>query len=445
MKTFFLFLTFFACYKIIMTKSANRALWFLGSLLFLSDNIGILESFNSHFLFVISFFISQIRHKELRPYYKSYPLFKISIFIFIVYLLIGILDQRIPPISRISRPIKEFFLSYTAFYIGFYLVKSHSELRKVLNNLSTMLFIVCIYGIITFVLQNNPWYDLLTSAFGGKEGIWSNVQERGYRVCSFLSNPIVYGGVMGLYSLIFLNAWKPKNKVWKIAVITLLLLSVIIANSRTGMFTTLAAYVTFYLLKNKLSYKNIALALFGIIAIYFVYYNFSFATPIIDSAIDLVVTGGKNTAGSSIDLKEQQWIASLAYFYSAPFFGNGFAYFSEVIGNENSALQNTLLAGMEGYQYKLLIENGIVLIITITIFYIQLCWLFLKNRNSNLAYLGIASTLTFLFFICSTGTYGSTFLHFGTYIGLILRCVYDKKILNPNPCIQRREIHQQVP
>lgn len=437
----FILITFFACYKIFINKGVQRGVWFIGSILILSDDIRIWGPFNSHFLFVISFILSLINKGEFKYSYKIYPLSNISIIILILDLMIGVLDQRISLISRISRPISEFSLTYMAFFIGFCFIKSFNDLNLIIRNLVKILFIVCSFGVITFIIQNNPWYDLLTSCFRNDVGIWSNVQSRGYRTCSFLSNPIVYGGVMGMYSIIVLNVWNTRKRFMKYTIFILLLLSVAIANSRTGMFTTLVCYIIFYLLKNKLSYKNFILLLTAIVIFVFTYYNVDFIKPMIDSAIDLVVTGGENTGGSNVDLKEQQWIASLTYFYNAPFFGNGIAYFDEVIGNVNSPLQNTLLAGMEGYQYKLLIENGLFMIVTVIIFYAKLFILFFKNSESSIAYVGIACTFTFLFFICATGTYGSTFLHFGIYIGLFLRCVYDKNILNPYPCIQRGTFH----
>lgn len=444
MKLFFLVLTFAACFKIITSKGANRTIWLLYSLFFLSNDILIWGPFNAHFLFIASFILSLYFSKEFIPNYKFYPLRNISIIIFIIYLLIGLFDQRIPLISRISRPVTEFVTTYTAFFIGFCSIKSNNELHKVIQGFTKILIIVSIYGIITYILQNNPWYDLLTSTFNGEVGIWSGVQERGYRVCSFLSNPIVYSGVMGMYSLIILQMWHPKKKTIKYILISLLALSTLIANSRTGVFSTLLLYALFYFLKNRFSYKNL-LIIFTVIILMTILYNISFIKPILDSSFDLFTTGGENIEGSNIDLKEQQWIVSLEYFNEAPFLGHGLAYFIEVIGNKNSYLNNPELAGMEGYQYKLLIEQGLLMIIAVLIFYVRLFIISWKNRNSNItSYLTIACIAAFIFFICSTGIYGSTFLYFGIYIGLLLRCTYDKKIFNSHSSLQRTKIHRQM-
>lgn len=420
------------------TSGAKRALWFIGSILFISDSIVLWGPFNSHFAFVLSFLVSLCLHHELKTCYKEYPLRRISVAIFIIYILIGIVDTRIPLISRFSRPVTVFALTYMAFFIGFCCVKNSNDLRLILRGFTKMLVIVCVYGLFTFIVKNNPIYDLISNSFSGEFGIWANVQERGYRVCSFLSNPIVFGGVMGMYSLIILNMWQTKNKIFKYVVFTLLLLGVLIANSRTGMFSVLAAYILYFLLKNKLSYKNL-LALFSTVIIALIMYSqFNFIRPMIDSAIDLVMTGGENTSGSSTDLKVQQWEVSLLSFYEAPFFGHGLSYFNEVMGNKDSFIYESLIAGMEGYQYKLLIEEGGFMIIAVIIFYIRLFAFFFKKRtySQTISYSGIACTFSFLFFICATGTYGSTFLHFGTYIGILLKCVYDKRILDTYSSIQ---------
>lgn len=440
MSAFFILLTFLSCYMIIKTNGVKRALWFIGSILFLSDSIFLWGPFNSHFAFVISFLASLYFHHELKTCYKEYPLRKISVAIFIIYLLIGLVDTRIPLISRFSRPVTGFFLTYMAFFVGFCGVKSNKDIHLILRGFTQMLVIICVYGLFTFIIQSNPIYDLISNSFSGDLGIWANVQERGYRVCSFLSNPIVYGGVMGMYSLIVLNVWKTNNKLFKYIVFALLLLSVLIANSRTSIFATLVAYILYFLLKNKLSYKNILAAFSAVIIVLIMYNQFGFIRPMMDSAIDLVTTGGVNTQGSTTDLKVQQWEVSLLSFYDAPFFGHGLSYFYEVMGNKDSFVYNPLIAGMEGYQYKLLIEQGGFMIIAVIIFYIQLLAIFFKKRiySQTISYTGIACTISFLFFICATGVYGSAFLHFGIYIGILLRCVYDKRFFNSHTSVQCR-------
>ena len=430
MAVFFILLTFLSCYKIIETNGVQRTLWLIGSILFISDSIVLWGPFNSHFAFVFSFFISLFFHHEFKTCYKGYPLRKISIAIFIIYLLIGLVDTRIPIISRFSRPVTGFFSTYMAFFIGFCCVKNYNDLHVIFRDLVKMLVFVCAYGLYTFVIQSNPIYNLISNSFSGDLGIWANVQERGYRVCSFFSNPIVFGSVMGIYSLIILNLWRTKDKIFKSVVLTLLLLCVLIANSRTSIFTTLVAYILYFLLKNKLSYKNFLVAFSAVIIFLIMYNQFAFIRPMINSAIDLVMTGGVNTQGSTTDLKVQQWEISLLSFYDTPFFGHGLSYFNEVMGNKDSYIYDPLIAGMEGYQYKLLIEQGGFMIIAVIMFYIQLFTLFLKKRinSRTISYVGIASTFSFLFFICATGIYGSAFLHFGIYIGILLRCVYDKSI-----------------
>lgn len=438
MAIFFILLTFFSAYRIITTKGSQRTLWFIGSILFISDSILLWGPFNSHFIFVISFLISLFSHHEFKSFYNDYPLRKISVVIFIIYLLIGMIDMRIPFVSRFSRPVTEFFLTYMAFFIGFCCNKNNSDLYRMLRGFTKMLIIVCIYGAFTFIIHNNPIYDMISSSFSGKLGIWSNVQERGYRVCSFLSNPIVFGGAMGIYSLIILILWRINNKFFKHIIVIFLLLSVLIANSRTGIFTTLVAYVLYFLLKNKLSYKNLIIAFSAVIIVLVMYNQVGFIQPMIDSAIDLVKTGGVNTLGSTTDLKVQQWEISLLSFNEAPFFGHGLSYFDEVMGNKDSFFYDPLIAGMEGYQYKLLIEQGGFMIIAVIIFYIQLIAYFFYNRKyrQSLSYLGISCTFAFLLFICATGIYGSAFLHFGTYIGILLRCIYDKEFFSTYSRIQ---------
>lgn len=149
---FFAFITFLACYKIFINSGVKRSIWFIGSILLLSDDIRIWGPFNSHFLFVISFFLSLINKGEFKYSYKIYPLSNISIIILILDLMIGVLDQRISPISRISRPLSEFALTYMAFFIGYCFIKSFDDLNLIIRSLVKILFIVCSFGVITFII-----------------------------------------------------------------------------------------------------------------------------------------------------------------------------------------------------------------------------------------------------------------------------------------------------
>ena len=69
--------------------------------------------------------------------------------------------------------------------------------------------------------------------------------------------------------------------------------------------------------------------LFGLSTV--AYFNIEPFKNMIDLMSDLVLTGGANAGGSTTELKELQWVASMYYYVQAPWFGNGLAYFGEVI------------------------------------------------------------------------------------------------------------------
>ena len=123
-----------------------------------------------------------------------------------------------------------------------------------------------------------------------------------------------------------------------------------------------------------------------------------------------------------LSLKKSKW--------RHPYFGSGFNYFREVIVLKDAAASEAL-AGLEGYGYKLLVEEGIFMIIAVSWLFLSILWYFLKRLSvKQYSSMGVAWTLSFLFFIISTGTYGGVFTICMIFIGMLLKYVQIKGQVN---------------
>lgn len=424
MNILFLCLVLVFSIAIIVTKGSRRLLLLLCGLYFIYDCVRVSRSpyISAYTALIISFLVSLWKNGELEANWKAYPLRWVTIAVSITVLFVGILDNRLNLVSSLSRPIKDVCESYLCLFVGYASISSMSDWEKSQKYLWEIFTIIGIWGLITFVLQNNPWYDYVTSLYGDDVGIWSEVQSRGYRVSSFLSNPIVYGFVVGV---ILINRTTGKIKGVSLVVVLLLVANIVLSNSRTSYTSVAIAFIIMYVLRYRFSIKAAAgvLLLLGLSVV--AYFNFEPFENMIDLMSDLLLTGGANAGGSTTDLKELQWAASLYYFLQAPWFGNGLAYFGEVITQKGGGMSEDL-AGMEGYIYKLLIEYGGVMIVAVLAFWLRTLWVFIKFRKANcpLSFVCISIALSFLFFICATGTYGSVFVYTAIVLGMNLKCLH---------------------
>lgn len=408
---------------IIFSKGSKRLCLLLIGIFFTYDCVIISQSpfLSAYTIIILSFILSLWKHKEFEFNWKNYPLNWITLCIIITVFIIGFLDSRLNLIASISRPIRDISETYLCFFIGYASIQSFEDWLKAQKYLLRIFVIMAIWGIITFVLQNNPWYDYVTSLYhSGETGIWSEVQVRGYRVSSFLSNPIVYGFLVSIVLIQFMSTRKIKG--FNIVILILLFLNFILSNSRTSYAAALIAAAILYLLRYRYSTK-VFVSIVLIFCFSLVAYNyFQPFTNMVNMMTDIFLTGGQNVGGSTTELKEMQWTASLYYFSLSPWFGNGLSYFSEVIMNSGS-WQADYLAGMEGYAYKLLVEYGLIMIIVVMIFWGKALWFYKKtwNVNPTFASVNLSIIISFLFFICATGTYGSVFVYTSIILGMNMK------------------------
>lgn len=431
MKYIFILICLFIGLLILRSKGINRLTWLIIGILFTYNDIVIINTpyITSHQLYLISFVGSLILHKEMKEEFKSFPFKKITFIILIILCCIGFLDLRINLASKIAR-IFYYFLSYFTLFIGFSAIKNLNEWNIIQKKSRIYFLFIGIFGLLTWILQQNPYYDIVTSTFriDNEVGIWSEVQDRGYRVVSTIGNPIVYGFLMGTMLLHFLKVFQNKKNTFYILCGIVLLSNLILANSRTGIVALGLCILLFLLLIYKLSIRFLMYIIGGVICIIGIYICIPTIQPILDSVIDIALTGGEKTVGSNMDTKVQQQETALLFFYNAPFFGNGFSYFNEVIKTGHIYSYNNELAGMEGFGYMLLVEQGIFMIIANIAFFTQLLLFFWKKRKRySIANLFISTLISFLFFILLAGTYGNVMTYYFLYFGLCIKYLLLKE------------------
>lgn len=430
MQSAFIFILLIILFLILLRKGKERSLYLMIGIFFLNDTVRI-NPFNSYTLLCIAFFCSLLLHKELKTEWKRFPFKKIMYVLFVIHILVVLFDPRVSaPLTFLSRICNNFVSRFLALFIGYASISTLAVWYKSSKQLALIFCVMGCYGFITFILQGNPYDDALHIAFGNDVGIWSEVQSRGYRVLSTLNNPIVYGFVMFIATTYLYLQRDNFSKNVYFCLSLLVFLNVFLANSRTGIVAGVFLLVVYALVEYKLSFRLLGYA-FSVILICCILYQFvPFVQDTADSVLDIFLTGGTKTEGSNVELKEKQMETSLLYFYLHPYFGSGFNYFREVIVLKDAAASEAL-AGLEGYGYKLLVEEGIFMIIAVSWLFLSILWYFLKRLSvKQYSSMGVAWTLSFLFFIISTGTYGGVFTICMIFIGMLLKYVQIKGQVN---------------
>lgn len=427
MKSLFILILFAVMVVIMFSKGLRRFAWLMAGIFFLNETISI-QPFNSYTLLLVAFFFSMFLHGELKAVWREFP-FKwfLIILLFIHVLVVQFDDRSFPPLTYISRVFNNYVPRFFALFVGYAAVTSLKVWQKSVKSMALIFFIVCLYGFVTFLLQNNPYDDMLHMAFGNEIGIWSEVQTRGYRVFSTLSNPIVYGYVMFLAATYLYLQRKCINKLTYYALLLMIVLNAFLANSRTSVVAGALLCVVYAVVEYRFSLKKIIGYLLSVFLLFLILYNLvPFVHNTVDSVSDIFAEGGGETGGSNIELKETQFETSLLFFLAHPYFGNGFYYYQEVITQRYEVGGNGGIGlwGLEGYGYKLLVEEGIFMIIAVAMLFVCLIIFFIKRLSvRQYAAMGVAWIASFLFFILGTGTYGGIFTIGMLFIGMLLRYV----------------------
>lgn len=428
MKLILILICIIIAFFIAKEKGEKRVKWLIIGLLFTLLDVNILSSppISSHKLYLIAFYFSLYRHNEFFQQFRNYPFKRITLLLAVLSFGVAFVDSRLSLPSQVQRAFSN-ILELSSLFIGYCCVNSLAEYTSIYKKLYRYVILIGLFGILTWLIQRNPYYDFVTSLFNSNGiGIWSEVQERGYRVCSTFSNPIVYGFVMNALLLMLWEFNRTKKINVSFSVLLLLVVNILFANSRTCLVTSAISICLYFIFIYGVSRKLFAYAL-SIGCLLIVSYNFiPPITNILDSVLDIFLTGGANTKGTTLDLKEQQQAMAYVFFLQAPYFGNGYDYFAEVILAGKLFFYDGELAGLEGYGYKLLVEQGTFMIIANVIYMLCIFRFFIKRFSNRLSRLSFSLFLSFVVFVLTTGTYGGVIYYTFILLGMNVKMINSK-------------------
>jgi hypothetical protein len=284
-----------------------------------------------------------------------------------------------------------------------------------------------VYGLYNFITASNPYDAYIAKAFNSVSYFqnYAETLNGRFRINSFVSHPIYYGYLSGIFCLIACYSFFFIPELFAISLfsIPLTFLNLILSNSRTPLIAFCLSAFVFIMFGLNARQKLATITLMVFVGIGML--NTDFVQERIASVVDIFKSSGGNTVGSSADMRATQLNASYKEFLKHPIFGNGFNYINENLGwaeGPDKRILTDEFQGFESYIYQLLIEQGSVGILINLIFFLALLKYFCSLRFllKEEAALGISLVMMFITFICGTGALNSWVVTMGT-LGILLK------------------------
>lgn len=438
-KVLFILIACFFAFQIFIQPSIKKLPWFFAGILFFPPAVLLIESPHIPFYKFTLYCLLIVTIKDFKwvSAFSYHPLKKALLLMFIAYLTIGLLDSRLSLFYKIYKPINYFIENFLSIFLTWYYVKTIRDVKYLYDKFLWFFIAFTIYGISNYLTRENEFYNLIVSGFGGRNFANDNMVtgiDR-FRVSSFTWHAIYYGFLLCIILLLeifLLTATKIRKdrRVKHIILVILLLVNLFMVNSRTPLFAFLLGAVVYVFFAFSFQ-KKIKILLVGFIIFIGAISYVPSVSKLFDESIKTFTSDGSDLSGSSVEMREMQLAASLIIFNRSPVYGNGFDYITENLGyssEENERKTDSDLMGFESYIYKLLIEQGIIGIVSNIIFIILLVYWLLKSF-SQVNYLGkkiiiisIACLMSFISFIIGTGDLGS-FLFFMSFLGINIKVI----------------------
>jgi hypothetical protein len=412
MESFFTLCALILGFGIIRLKGTARLILFLIGIMFFQERVNLFHVVTFHQFLIYILILSECFDPQCLKNIKSFPLIIPLTIIFIGYICMGMFNDRHPFITNAKVVFDTFSSTFLFIYLFYSNFKKDTNWKKFYNYILASSLLLCVYGFYSYVTKTDPYDRIITTTYHTTSAFdtYSLELDGRFRINSFVSHPIYYGYLLGVLLLFLLCHFINISKQKKISllVIVFVFANLLLTNSRTPLIATFFGIATFMVLSlnENVKYEIALYSIFICLAVY----NVPFIQAKINNSIDIFQSGGEKTNGSSIDMRTKQFDASYAVFLKKPITGNGLGYIVEGLGfNAKDDTYDSDFKGFESYLYDLLIEQGIIGMVTNAIFFVWVIVYFLKRRtvSKQLVGLGLGIIVMFLIFIFGTGSMGS--------------------------------------
>ena len=370
----------------------TKFLWMFAGFAFLHPFFHIKIVPNHSFFYCFLVLFDAWRKKSLKQIWSSYPLKVITFCIILFHLIHPIFYTWQGFGQSLYAEFMEFLRTYAIIFVGFALCPENWNWEK----------------------------------FG-----FDPDAERTFRNTGTHYSPNIFG-ILNVVLFLLINHFEKRSLVKRI-LLPLLLLVIIFTATRTPFVILIISLAVYYALFSKT--KMMKILLYGIPIFFIVMNNLPETSMIgkaVNSVIDVFLTGGQNTSGSSVELRESQWEVAVAIGSTAPLFGHGVG-FTENLINETGVIKMAYrggLFGAEGYQFFLAIDYGLIYSLMVVFFFLSMLFFFIKGyffkNRSEYAILGFVLTVFEIFFLFSSRPQGSWHITM-LFAGLFMKMLCDTR------------------
>ncbi len=444
---------FLALIIFVNRKKYVSLLWVINGMLLL--NASIIVIYEPQFgiwrwLIFSLLFAALFQSGRFNREFSSFPLKKVLIIAMLGTLVIALLDSRLSIFNKFYIPFREITEKYLLLFLGYFFIREKGDLANMSKPIFAVLIIISIYGLFNYVSGVNPYFKWAIETFftevagsdahlQSKLNILNTLQSR-FRAVSTFDHTFNYGYASSLLALFFFARYNIENlkhgRLLKVAFM-FGLVGTVLCFSRIVLFAALFAFGVLILFSTRLT-KKIAIAFSVLIIGFAAYATIPAFQKTMDNTMDVFVTGGEETGGSSIDMRLVQLAGAYGYFMQSPIIGNGYEYINKELGwgERNSALLDSDMYGFESVVFVLLIEQGIIGLLYHLVLLFGLIRYFSRNLKNNkvLASLGLSIVSLFFLFAVGTGALRSWPLTM-LFLGMIIKTI----VLSKNELNNSRE------
>ena len=326
--------------------------------------------------------------------------------------------------------IKTDFLGrYLLILYPFLCIKDVNSIKKIVPIIYWSFTILFVFAVINYILHYNYFVDwalksggTVSSIMADMGGKYSNAMR--FRVSGMFPNAFNYGytciGVLFLF--IYFKHLKLISDIKFYTVVIYSLFGIVTCGCRTIILVTIIAFFVYLLLYYKLL-KSIRILVFILLALFI-------CSIIIPSIYDLfdkmlsIFSNNSDVEGSSIEMREEQWLATLFWLNDKFMFGQGYGFLRLTLefGTDNfSAVE---LRGLENVTMVYLLERGIIGVIVFYSLYMFLIVYFIRKLKQYKleSSLGMTLLIASIVFANATGillSYLITYLNVGIILCII--------------------------
>lgn len=376
----------------------------------------------------VCFLLSEIT--RLRNYYiqlKHTPFYYLFAMLVVATFVVYVTSPHLQGVKGMFIIFKtDFVLKYFSVLYALFSLGSFKGFKIAINTVYISILILTVFGILNQITHHAIFVDW---ALEGTATVNMNdaIEDAGarftdsirFRVQAMHQSPFVYGYICMFSSVLFVYAWRKclLNRVKFLMAFGCCIFGIVVCGSRTVLLCSLICYVIYYLLVYGLSknmqYVTIFLCLFYMCYLYI---------PVIHDKLQFIgsiFNDNSSVEGSSIEMRTMQFAAVLYHIKNHLLFGRGYEFFNIDLGwkDGKEGLLDKDLMGLEGIQFNLLLERGVMGLLVYAVFWLSMLCILYKYRKTDkqTCALCISVTIGYLMFSIMTGELGSLF-----YMGLIL-------------------------